>query len=487
MRMQIAQALGIKNKDVVSLVGGGGKTTTMFQMAEELVEQGKRVVTTTTTRIFAAQIKLAPFHICAENDEEALRDLRAALKEHPHVLVIGTTNEEGRRSPSTPQVSGPRCPERSRGGKAFGVEPALVDKIAALEQVDVVINEADGSRMHPFKAPGDHEPVIPDSTTLLIPVVGVDVIGAPLDDEHVHRAERVAALASVKLGTTVDPELVARVIAHPEGGLKNCPLHARVIPLINKTQNVAQLVAGRDLAGRLLRHDAIDAVALGAVRNTALPIAELHQRVAAIVLAAGGSTRMQGQLKQLLSWGDATLVRHTVEVAQRAQVAETIVVVGRQAANVKQALAGIPLTAVFNPEWETGRASSVRAGLNALGSNIAAAIFINADQPFLTPQVVDTIVQRYAQTRAPIVVPIYAGQTGSPVLFAQELFDELRQLRGEDGGKKILQARRAQAERVNILNVRAATDVDTPEEYEVARAEAEANPAEGIFSTTPKA
>ena len=179
----------------MSLVGGGGKTTAMFRLAEELVAQQRRVVTTTTTRIFAAQIKLAPFHILASDREQTLRDLRAALKEHPHVLVIGAANEEG---------------------KAFGVEPSLVDEMIGLDEVDVVIVEADGSRMRPFKAPGEHEPVVPASTTLLVPVVGIDALGVPLDEEHVHRPERAAALAGASLGASVEPEIIARVLATPE-------------------------------------------------------------------------------------------------------------------------------------------------------------------------------------------------------------------------------------------------------------------------------
>jgi molybdenum cofactor cytidylyltransferase len=466
--MELTRAFGIRQKEVVSFVGGGGKTTAMFRLAEELVERGKRVVTTTTTRIFAAQIKLAPFHIRAESNEQWLRDLRAALKEHSHVLVVGMTNEEG---------------------KAFGVGPTVVDRIAALDEVDVVINEGDGSRMRPFKAPGDHEPVIPVSTTLLVPVAGMDAIGAPLDNDHVHRAERVAELAGVKVGTIIEPELIAKVIANEQGGLKNRPPQARVIPLINKAQNVAQLLIGRAIARQLLRNDSMDAVAIGTVKNAVVPVAEVHRRVAAIVLAAGGSTRMQGPLKQLLPWGGSTLVCHTLDVVNHAQVAEIIVVVGKRGEEVRRALAAGPSFArckiVHNPDWEEGRSTSVRAGLKATNSTSAAAVFVNADQPFLTANVIDTILHRYYQTLAPIVIPVYDGVTGSPVMFGRELFDELMRLTGEEGGKQILNERAGEAEKVNLVNVRAACDLDTMEQYNAALAEAEANPSEGIVSTVP--
>lgn len=466
--MQLTRAFEIRPKEVVSFVGGGGKTTAMFRLADELVDRGKRVVTTTTTRIFAAQIKLAPFHIRASGDQTALDELRIALRDHTHVLVVGATSEDG---------------------KAFGVDPGLVDRIIALDEVDAVIVEADGARMRPFKAPGDHEPVIPASTTLLVPVVGIDAVGAPLDDEHVHRAGRVAELAGVSIGTIIEPELIARVIANDLGGLKNRPAGARVIPLVNKTQNVAQMLIARDLAGQLLQADSIEAVAISVVKNPSLPVAEVHRRVAAIVLAAGGSTRMRGPIKQLLPWGDSTLVRHTVDVVSRSQVSEICVVVGNQAENVIKDLGSeSPSTVrriVDNPDWEQGRSTSVRAGLMDIRPEIAAALFVNADQPFLTANAVDTILDRYFQTLSPIVIPVYEGTDGSPALFGRELFGELLQLTGDEGGRRLLTTHKDQVERVTVVNALAATDVDTLEQYHEALALAKANPAEGIASTVP--
>lgn len=445
--MQLARAFAIRDKEVVSFVGGGGKTTTMFRLAAELVAQGKRVVTTTTTRIFAAQIKLAPQHIFATTLPETLHAAREALRRGPHVLVIGATNQEG---------------------KAFGVEPVLVNELIALDQVDAVLCEADGSRMRPFKAPGEHEPVVPPLTTLLVPVVGIDAVGAPLDDAHVHRAAIVARLAGIPPGTVLEPQHIAHVLAHPEGGLKGKPVEARVIALINKVENDAQLAQARQVAHHLLECEWIDAVAIGAVRDLTWPITRLEQRVAAIILAAGGSTRMGGQVKQLLPWGNSTLVRHTVEVVQRAQLAQIIVVTGNRAEQVAGALDGTDVEIVFNPDWPSGRASSVRAGLRAVSPKSAAALFINADQPFLTVELIDRIVSKFASSLAPIVVPLYKGKRGSPVLFARKYFDELEKLEGDVGGKVILEREYAAVESVNIADSRAAVDVDTPEDYQTA-------------------
>lgn len=462
--MRLSQAFAIRNKEVVSFVGGGGKTSAMFRLAEELVEQGKRVVTTTTTRIFAAQIKLAPHHIRAESEDQALRDLESALKVHPSVLVIGPTTEEG---------------------KAFGVSPTLVDRIVEMDLVDVVLNEADGSRMRPFKAPGDHEPVVPLSTTLLVPVAGVDALGAPLDQGHVHRPELVADLAGAEPGSTVEPWLIARVLESNQGGLKNRPPHARVTPLINKVENVAQLLSAREIARELLDNALIEAVLVGAVKNAANPVAECQRRVAAVVLAAGGSSRMKGPLKQLLPWGPSTLIGHTIDVVRQSQVSEVVLVVGRDAEAVVRETRAMPAKVAHNPDWQEGRSTSVRAGTLAVQPNAAAVIFVNADQPFLTSHVIDKILQRYFQTLAPIVVPVYGGRTGSPVLFAREMFGELVELHGDDGGKRLLESHSSEVEKVNIVDLRAAIDLDTMVQYEAALKEAEAGSEEGIVSTIP--
>ena len=90
--------------------------------------------------------------------------------------------------------------------------------------------------MRPFKAPAGHEPVIPASTSLVVPVVGLDIVGQPLQPDTTHRAELVSQLSGTPLGETITTQTVAAVLAHPQGGLKNAPAGARLIPLLNKAE-----------------------------------------------------------------------------------------------------------------------------------------------------------------------------------------------------------------------------------------------------------
>jgi len=241
----LSDALGVTAGEVVALVGGGGKTTIMFRLAREAVERGGQAITTTTTRIFGAQIALSPAHVPAA---EATRERVAAeLAAHGQVLVIGETDTES--------------------GKAEGVSVELFAKLRAWFPSACLVNEADGSRMRPFKAPARHEPVIPAETTLVVMVVGADILGKPLDAEHVHRPELVEKLSGAPLGSVITPEVVARTLAHPEGGRKGVPPGARVVALINKVESLRDQAPARETARLLLRESAIHSVVLAAART----------------------------------------------------------------------------------------------------------------------------------------------------------------------------------------------------------------------------
>ena len=253
--MRLAEALDVSRGEVVAFVGGGGKTAALFRLAREIAGHGERVLTTTTTHIFAAQIAQAPAHVVAT---EATREtLVAALASHRHVLVVGDTD--------------------AGSGRAGGVSLELFARLRAWFPDVSLLNEADGSRMRPFKAPAAHEPVIPAETTLVVPVVGADVFGRPLDAEHVHRPELVGALSGAPIGAPITPEIVASVLVHPEGGRKGVPASARVVVLINKVETLPDRKPARDTAERLLREPAVTAVLLAGLRGDD-PVLEVCSR-----------------------------------------------------------------------------------------------------------------------------------------------------------------------------------------------------------------
>ena len=397
--MQLSHALRIRPKEVVVLVGSGGKTTLMFRLADELAVSGRRVVTAMTTRIFVGQMLRAPARLSTEDEAALLSQLPAALEAHRHVIVAGEVIVEQ--------------------DKVQGVPPALLDRIALEPEADAVIIEADGSRRLPLKAPAPHEPVIPTSATIVISLVGLDVLGQPLDAEHVHRPQLVAELTGAALGDPVTPAIIAAVLAHPQGGAKDVPPAARLIPFLNKAEDEATLAAAREIARLLLKTPRIDSVLIGATQGDD-PVREVWGRVGAVVLAAGEAKRF-GALKQVLPWRGVPLVAHVADQALRCpDVDQVAVTVGAGSEQVRAALADRDVSIVPVADWAGGQSRSVRAGLNVLAPRsplpapLSAVLFLLADQPGVSPELLAALIQRHRETLAPIVAPRHAGQRGNP-------------------------------------------------------------------------
>jgi molybdenum cofactor cytidylyltransferase len=457
--MNLSRALRIQHKDVVALTGGGGKTTLMFRLADELIAAGQHVVTTMTTKIFVSQMARAPLCLAVEphGEHALLAQLPEALPEHGHVLVTGGTVVEE--------------------DKAAGVTPEFVDRLAAHPAVDAVIVEADGSRRRPFKAPAAHEPVIPARATIVVPVVGLDVVGRPLTADAVHRPELVAALVDATttgaaLGDPVTPELIAAVLAHPAGGAKGVPPAARLIPFLNKAEDAAALAAARRIARRLLAHPIVDSVIIGAA-EAADPVREVWGRVAAVVLAAGQGRRF-GALKQILPWRGVPLVAHVADQALACpDIARVIVTVGAGAERVRDALAARDVICAAVPDWAAGQSCSVQAGLRAAGfvvsaqpnGAVSAVLFLLADQPGVSPDLLSALIERHRATLAPVVAPRYREQRGNPVLFDRVTFGEFARLSGDIGARPIIQAHADEIAWVEWPTAEITQDIDWAEDY----------------------
>jgi molybdenum cofactor cytidylyltransferase len=191
--------------------------------------------------------------------------------------------------------------------------------------------------------------------------------------------------------------------------------------------------------------------------------------IAAIVLAAGASTRM-GRQKLLLPMADGRpLVRVAVEQVLSASVDDTVVVLGREAESVAHALDSLPVRTVVNPRYAEGQATSLRAGLDALRAGTEAAVIALGDQPLPDPAVIARLVATLRTTGRPIVVPVYRDGRGNPVLFAATLFDELRAVTGDQGGRGVIARDPSRVAEVTF-DAPMPPDIDTPEDYEAARA-----------------
>ncbi len=446
--MRLQEALAIQRGDVVSFVGAGGKTTAMYRLAHELVALGWRVVTTTTTMIRPPTSQQTEVTILETDLTTLLQKVERALKSHHH-LTVATRQKQDEK------------------GKLVGLPPELVGELATLPSIDALLVEADGARGRSLKAPAPHEPPIPPNTTVLVPMMALDAMGKPLDEEIAHRPELFARLAGVAMGQPITPQVAATVLAHPDGGLKDAPPGARVRPLLNKVESPADLTNGQEMAKLLLASPRIDGVLLGAVIRDD-PIVECWTKVAAVILAAGASRRL-GRPKQLLTWGQKTMLEQVVEVALASSVQKVIVVLGYEAEKMRLLVENKGVQMVINGEWAQGLSASVRAGLEAVPAGFEACLFLLADQPKVTPQLIEGLLARHRSTLAPMVAPHYRGRRGNPVLFSRPLFPALAALSGDEGGRSLLERHEDEVEWVEVDSEDYFLDIDTEDDLRRAR------------------
>jgi probable selenium-dependent hydroxylase accessory protein YqeC len=142
--------------------------------------------------------------------------------------------------------------KRLPNGKLEGIFPEWAEEIFSMDGVSTIVNEADGSAGRPLKAPRDGEPVIPQNTTLLVPIIGIDGMGCPLDEERVFRSAIASRLLNLPMGSTVTEDVIVRLVME---WIKTGPAGARVVPLINKVDLPGGLEKAQKLSRYLLSVD----------------------------------------------------------------------------------------------------------------------------------------------------------------------------------------------------------------------------------------
>jgi molybdenum cofactor cytidylyltransferase len=482
--MELAKALRIKKTDSIAIVGAGGKTSALFQLARELAP----CIVTTSTHLGSWQTGEATKHVMVGQNDI----LKAKIE--GITLVTGAP---------------------MNGERLSGLDFSQIEQLhhIAKERGTPLLIEADGARQKPFKAPAEHEPAIPPFVDVVVVVAGLGVLGKAIDEENVFRSERLADLvAESRRGTDESADSVAesrmeterltdsvtesrmeaegltdsvaesrmeaegmvRVLAHPLGGLKNIPDGARRVVLLNQADTAElQATGGRIAAGLMGVFDGVVVASLLQKKWQTI------ERVAGIILAAGGARRF-GQPKQLLDFHGKSFVRSVAEAARQAGLWPVIVVEGAvlltdcladsrrgadastdSVAESRRGAEGVRV--VHNDQWASGQASSIRTGLGALPGDVGAAIFLLADQPQVTVEVVRALVERHSMDLPAVLAPYVDDKRANPVLFDRVTFDALMQLQGDVGGRAIFS--QFSPRYLNWYDSRLLLDVDTPEDY----------------------
>lgn len=265
--MLISEALNLKEKAFISLVGAGGKSTLFSRLADELAHKNKRMVLTTTTRMFTRQ--LTPFikkgRLIEGHDEETIRE---CIKKY-----FSLKNKAVRLA-----VIGEKI-ENNEEEKISGPPPDWLDQWWEDKLADYFLIEADGAAGRPVKAPASHEPVIPLSTTDLIGVIGIDALGLALQEENVFRPEIFSRLTGLNLGEKVGIEALAFLICHFQGLFKEAPPGCRRHLFINKAEAPNSIEKAEELAFQVLKicHRRISDIIIGAAGQSEV-VVELIKR-----------------------------------------------------------------------------------------------------------------------------------------------------------------------------------------------------------------
>jgi len=435
--LNLSRALRISNNQIVAFVGAGGKTSAMFQAARELAP----ALVTTSTHIGEWQAGQADRHFIWKLDAP-MPEMEAQLGSGVS-LVTGSLDKET---------------QRYRGLSLEQFEN--LRQLAGYHALPLLI-EADGSRQKALKAPGEHEPVIPGFVDFVVVVAGLSALNQPLSTDIVHRPEIFGRLSGLQAGETITPLALAKVLSHPDGGLKNIPPQARRVVLLNQADTPELQSQADEISQQLL--PVFGAIALSALNPPPGVILAVKENIAAIILAAGAASRF-GQPKQLLDFHGQPFVRAVAETALKAGLFPIIVVSGSYSEDVSAAVADLPLQIIYNPNWKDGQSTSIKAGLRQLPPGGGGAIFLLVDQPQVSAELLRALVERHSQDLPAALAPYVFDQRANPLLFDRVTFADLLTITGDTGGRAIFS--KFSPRYLNWYDRRLLLDVDTPEDYQ---------------------
>ncbi|MEH2228849.1 MAG: nucleotidyltransferase family protein [Nostoc sp.] len=188
--------------------------------------------------------------------------------------------------------------------------------------------------------------------------------------------------------------------------------------------------------------------------------------IAIMILAAGASTRM-GTPKQLLLYQGRSFLQYITEIAIASVCQPVVVVLGANAEQIHPQIKQLPVKVVKNLDWASGMSTSIKSGielLNNLPQKIEAVVITLCDQPFVSPQIINQLVDTYYSTKKPIIACEYGDTLGVPALFSQTFFSELATLKETSGAKKVINQNLN--ELFSIPFPLGDIDIDTPKDYE---------------------
>lgn len=191
--------------------------------------------------------------------------------------------------------------------------------------------------------------------------------------------------------------------------------------------------------------------------------------ITAVVLSAGESSRM-GSPKALLPINGVPFIEEIVRALKGTKIDRIIVVLGHHAEEIQKMIARLPVTFAVNRDYAKGQLSSLIVAIRSLEAEkhtekVDGVLVHLVDHPFISPALVDHMIDRFYETKKLIVIPRYGGRRGHPVIFSSRLFPELLSAPLEKGAKVVVHAHRDETLEIETDFAGVTIDIDTPEEY----------------------
>ena len=351
-----------------------------------------------------------------------------------------------------------------------GLKPAVLAGTADATRTRV--EGLGGTLLPPTECPHDAAPIAAALRALLAD--GADILlvagaSATVDRRDVGPSGIVAAGGAIEhFGMPVDPGnliCLGSIGAVPALVLPGCARSPKL--------NGIDWVLSRLFAGMRVDGAAVAGMGVGGLLKDTparpLPRAKAaapRPGVAAVVLAAGRSSRMGARHKLLLPGRDGKpMVARVVDALLGSPLRPVLVVLGHRAAEVEAALANRPVMRVHAADWQSGLAGSLRAGIAAVPAEAHAALVCLGDMPLVTPRTVSRLLDAYDRDEGRlIVVPTFGGQLGNPVLWDRRFFPDILALSGDRGARPLLDRFAEHVATVAMDDDAVLRDVDTPEQ-----------------------
>jgi len=212
------------------------------------------------------------------------------------------------------------------------------------------------------------------------------------------------------------------------------------------------------LADQKSRRIPIDSLTTGAAQ------AESSKMITAIILAAGQSKRM-GTAKMLLPFGESTIIESVIANVLQSGVDRVFVVVGADRGILEEKIRQLPVTIIFNPLYATGMLSSVQCGFENADASVQAAVIVLGDQPSLSPATIEHLVAAHRRTKKGIVLPVYRGRRGHPILIDTKYKKEIQRLNPHIGLRELIRNHTEDIFEVEVGTDAILQDIDTPGDY----------------------